>query len=54
MMLMNNLGFVTPIEMDVLMNGFLKTDVRKFVKYVVGPGHFMTALNMAGFSVSLV
>lgn len=53
-LLLNNLGTATPIEMSLLSNSFAKTSLSKSVKYIVGPGHFMTALNMAGFSISLL
>lgn len=50
--LINNLGTVTPIEMNILVNAFRKTALAKKVKYIVGPSSFMTALNMSGFSLS--
>lgn len=52
--LINNLGTVTPIEMSVLANSFTKTTLAKQTDYIVGPGLFMTALNMAGFSLSVI
>ncbi len=52
--LINNLGTVTPIEMNVLANAFTKTDFAKQTEYIVGPGSFMTALNMIGFSLSAI
>lgn len=53
-LILNNLGTVTPIEMSLLLNSFTKTSLAKCVDYVVGPGHFMTALNMSGFSLSIL
>lgn len=53
-LLLNNLGTVTPIEMSLLLNSFSKTRLAQNIDYVVGPGHFMTALNMSGFSLSLL
>lgn len=53
-LLLNNLGTVTPIEMNILVNSFMKTPLAENIKYIVGPGHFMTALNMSGFSVSIL
>lgn len=53
-LLLNNLGTVTPIEMSLLLNSFSKTALAKNIDYVVGPGHFMTALNMSGFSLSVI
>ena len=52
--LINNLGTVTPIEMNILTHSFTKTDLAKNTKYIVGPGSFMTALNMNGFSISVI
>ena len=52
--LINNLGAVTPIEMNILANSFTKTNFAKQTKYIVGPGLFMTALNMVGFSLSAI
>lgn len=52
--LINNLGTVTPIEMNVLTNSFTKTDLAKQTSHIVGPGSFMTALNMNGFSLSVI
>lgn len=53
-LLLNNLGTVTPIEMSLLLNSFSKTALAKNIDFVVGPGHFMTALNMSGFSLSVL
>lgn len=53
-LLLNNLGTVTPIEMNLLLYSFSKTTLASKIKYVIGPGHFMTALNMAGFSLSIL
>ena len=52
--LINNLGTVTPIEMSILANAFTKTNFAKQTEYIVGPGSFMTALNMIGFSLSAI
>lgn len=52
--LLNNLGTVTPIEMQILAHSFTKTSLAKNTKYIVGPGSFMTALNMSGFSLSAI
>jgi len=53
-LILNNLGSVTPVEMNVLLNSFSKTSMAKNVKLLVGPGSFMTSLNMKGFSISVV
>jgi ATP-dependent dihydroxyacetone kinase len=52
--LLNNLGTVTPIEMNVLANALNKTSLASRLKYIVGPSWFMTALNMSGFSISVL
>ena len=52
--LINNLGTVTPIEMNVLTHAFTKTQLAKQTQFIVGPGAFMTALNMNGFSISAI
>lgn len=53
-LLFNNLGTVTPIEMSLLLGSFAKTTLAKNIDYVVGPGDFMTSLNMSGFSLSVI
>ncbi|HEA30930.1 MAG TPA: DAK2 domain-containing protein, partial [Leeuwenhoekiella sp.] len=53
-LLINNLGSVTPIEMNILLAAFHKSELATKTKYVVGPAAFMTSLNMKGFSVSMV
>ena len=50
--LINNLGTVTPIEMQIIANAFTKTELANQTKYLVGPGTFMSALNMNGFSIT--
>lgn len=52
--LLNNLGTVTPIEMNLLAHSLQKTSLATKIKYLVGPSSFMTALNMAGFSLSVL
>ena len=52
--MLNNLGTVTPIEMNVLSNSLMKTQLASSIQYLVGPGSFMTALNMGGFSLSVL
>ncbi|WP_037320428.1 dihydroxyacetone kinase subunit DhaK [Salegentibacter sp. Hel_I_6] len=53
-LLMNNLGSVTPIEMNILLNSFQKSEIARQVAYIVGPSQLMTSLNMSGFSISLL
>jgi len=53
-LLLNNLGSVTPIEMNILLASFHKSDLAEKVKFLVGPASLMTSLNMKGFSISVV
>ncbi len=53
-LLLNNLGAVPPMEMSVILNELAQTPLMERVDYLFGPGHLMTALNMNGFSISLV
>jgi dihydroxyacetone kinase len=53
-LLINNLGAVPPLEMTVIANAVLSSSIAKQVRLVVGPAPMMTALNMNGFSLSLI
>ncbi|RNL80745.1 DAK2 domain-containing protein [Sinomicrobium pectinilyticum] len=53
-LLLNNLGSVTPVEMNVLLHAFRKSELAEQVKYLVGPAPLMTSLNMNGFSLSVL
>lgn len=53
-MIFNNMGSVSPIEMNLLLNSFRKTHLADKVEYVVGPAALMSSINMSGFSVSLL
>jgi ATP-dependent dihydroxyacetone kinase len=53
-MLFNNMGSVSPIEMNVLVNAFSKTPLAQQVDYMIGPAALMSSINMSGFSVSLL
>ncbi|HEY9256661.1 DAK2 domain-containing protein, partial [Chitinophaga sp.] len=53
-MLFNNMGSVSPIEMQVLVNAFRKTPLGDKVDYMIGPAALMSSINMNGFSVSLL
>ncbi|SFN71229.1 dihydroxyacetone kinase [Mesorhizobium sp. NFR06] len=53
-LLINNLGSVPPVEMSLIANAVLASPLAKAVALTVGPGHLMTALNMNGFSLSLI
>jgi dihydroxyacetone kinase len=53
-LLINNLGSVPPLEMSLIANAVLASALAKAVKLTIGPGPLMTALNMNGFSLSLI
>ncbi len=53
-LLINNLGSVPPLEMSLIANAVLSSSLAKGVTLTIGPGHLMTALNMNGFSLSLI
>jgi dihydroxyacetone kinase len=53
-LLINNLGSVPPLEMSVIANAVLASPLARTVKLTIGPGQLMTALNMNGFSLSLI
>ena len=53
-LLLNNLGATTALEMSVIANEILASPKAKKIKLVVGPSALMTALNMHGFSASLM
>ncbi|RUV38706.1 dihydroxyacetone kinase subunit DhaK [Mesorhizobium sp. M7A.F.Ca.MR.148.00.0.0] len=53
-LLINNLGSVPPLEMSVVANAVLASPLAKTIKLTIGPGPLMTALNMNGFSLSLI
>ncbi len=53
-LIVNNLGSVPPLEMGVIAHAVLRSPLGRRVKLVLGPGPYMTALNMNGFSLSLL
>ncbi|KQV80032.1 dihydroxyacetone kinase subunit DhaK [Rhizobium sp. Root1220] len=53
-LLINNLGAVPPLEMTVIANAVLSSPTAERVKLIIGPAPMMTALNMNGFSLSLI
>jgi ATP-dependent dihydroxyacetone kinase len=53
-MIFNNMGSVSPIEMNLLVNAFRKTPLGDKVNYMIGPAALMSSINMSGFSVSLL
>jgi len=52
--LVNNLGGASCLEMAILTNNLLKSDLGSQIRHVVGPEAMMTALDMHGFSISLM
>lgn len=53
-LLINNLGAVPPLEMGVVTNAVLSSPLASRIRFVIGPAPLMTALNMNGFSLSLI
>jgi triose/dihydroxyacetone kinase / FAD-AMP lyase (cyclizing) len=53
-LLLNNLGSTTPLEMGVIAREFLLAPGSQNIKLCVGPAPLMTALDMHGFSASLL
>jgi dihydroxyacetone kinase len=53
-LLINNLGAVPPLEMSLIAHVVLASSLAARVKLIVGPAALMTALNMNGFSLSLI
>jgi ATP-dependent dihydroxyacetone kinase len=53
-MLINNLGSTTPIEMNIISRSLLSGVGAAKITHVVGPSALMTALDMHGFSASLI
>jgi ATP-dependent dihydroxyacetone kinase len=53
-LLINNLGSTTPLEMGLIANEVLKSKHGKKIKLVCGPANLVTSLDMHGFSLSLL
>lgn len=51
--LLNNLGGVSVLEMSILANELVASSIAKNLKLIVGPATMMTSLEMRGFSVSI-
>ena len=51
--LLNNLGGVTELEMSVLAKELFKSEIASQLRFVVGPSAMMTALDMCGFSITV-
>lgn len=53
-LLINNLGAVPPLEMGLIAHAVLSSSLAPRVRLIIGPAPMMTALNMNGFSLSLI
>ncbi len=51
--LINNLGGATELEMSILTKELFKSKVASQLKFVIGPAAMMTALDMCGFSITV-
>ncbi|BAK82939.1 dihydroxyacetone kinase [Komagataeibacter medellinensis NBRC 3288] len=51
---LNNLGCVPEVEMALLLEAFSHTPLARRASYVIGPAPLMTALDMNGFSLTLI
>ncbi|MDD1781441.1 dihydroxyacetone kinase subunit DhaK [Enterovibrio sp. ZSDZ35] len=52
--LINNLGSTTELELQIITQKLLKSSLKSQIEIVLGPGAFMTSLNMYGISLSLI
>ena len=52
--LLNNLGGTTPLEMAILTEALALSPLGARIKWIIGPAPMMTALDMHGFSLSLL
>ncbi|MFL5014826.1 MAG: dihydroxyacetone kinase subunit DhaK [Rhizobium sp.] len=53
-LLINNLGAVPPLEMTIIAKAVLSSALADRIRLIIGPSPMMTALNMNGFSLSLI
>lgn len=53
-LMLNNLGSVSPLEMAILVKAVLESELGPLVERIVGPAPLMTSLDMNGFSLSLL
>jgi len=53
-MIINNLGGMPAIEMSLVAKAILETDIGARTQFVIGPAPLMTALDMRGFSISVL
>jgi ATP-dependent dihydroxyacetone kinase len=52
--LINNLGSATPLEMSILLDELLRSQLGNRITHVIGPAAMMTSLDMHGVSFSLL
>ncbi len=52
--LLNNLGGTSALEMAVLTNDLMQSSLGARISHIVGPATMMTALDMHGFSISML
>lgn len=52
--LINNLGGLSPIEMNIVAKEVVESSLGKNAEFFVGPAPLMTAINMKGFSLSIL
>lgn len=52
--LVNNLGSTSSVELSVIMLELLNSDLSGNIEMIFGPASYMTALNMHGFSLSII
>ncbi len=52
--LLNNLGSATALEMSLLVEELLRSQIGSQISHMVGPASLMTSLDMHGFSISLL
>ncbi|MDO6762379.1 dihydroxyacetone kinase subunit DhaK [Agarivorans sp. 1_MG-2023] len=52
--LINNLGGLSPIEMNVVTKDVVESNLGKNAELFIGPAPLMTAIDMKGFSISII
>ncbi|MEW7312398.1 glycerone kinase [Buttiauxella gaviniae] len=52
--LINNLGGVSSLEMAILTKELVHSDIKDQIDYLIGPAPLVTALDMKGFSLSVI
>lgn len=52
--LINNLGGVSPLEMNQITKELVHSDLKSAIQYLIGPAALVSALDMKGFSLSTI